>query len=122
MNTYGTILVGLVLLIPNLVVQAGSEVLPEVRITEIWTDNGNFGGCGAKISPPTTLATCFYKDYILFDCDRKVQTPSKTSANLFSAAQLGLATGNKTYVRVLDSKSINGICFADKVNVSNISW
>lgn len=103
-------------------VHAGSQVLNPVKVTEVWTDTAYFGGCGAKISPPiSTLPNCIYPDYILFDCLNVTGTvSSKVSSNLFNAAQLALATGNDTYIRAVDNKIINGICFADKVNVSNV--
>ena len=92
------------------------------RITEVFTDPSLFGGCGAYLEAEITLPACrtefFTSRYVMFDClNTSTEVPRSVSNRNLNQAQLAMITGYNAYVLVDDGIVLNGVCFANRVNV-----
>ena len=82
------------------------------------TANDQFGGCMAALSvnPKTKLAKCG-ATWVSFDCRGAFATDPLLAYRLLDQAQLALAASKNVSVTVDDSRIVNGICFASRLDV-----
>ena len=116
-NVFGAVFLGVFVLF-SFATMAGEQGF-KTTITEIFTDPSLFGGCGAYLERATDLGDCSaYPRYVTFDClNTSARVPTKTSNLLLNQANLALVTGNQVYVYITESIVLDGICFADRINV-----
>lgn len=120
MKTKAKTLVGIVMLVVGGAVNA-AQVGQNVTVTQIGATQ-NFGGCWAAVSPAFQGldARCALPDYVMFDCKNLSGVTTKSEAQTkLSNAQLAFVTGYTTWVVVDDLIAIDGMCFADRVNVQS---
>lgn len=79
-----------------------------------------YGGCFAKfdenLGDVADLAGC-NQNFVAFGCDGRLGSKTEAS-NKYSLAQLALVTGYTAKVLINPNKKINGMCFADFVQVN----
>jgi len=87
------------------------------KVTSTLTQEGVFGNCMALItpSPSQTLPSC-RAGWVTFSCSGDFNSKSAGQTK-FSQAQLGLVTGNGVVVVIDDTKTHNGYCFANRIDV-----
>ena len=96
---------------------AATQLLTGVTVTRITTDASSYAGCLARITvnPADSLAACG-DNHVTMGCDGTLGVSKSTAAQLFSAMQLALVTGNQMRIRVDDSKIANGFCMATRID------
>lgn len=94
-----------------------TQLLADVTVTRITTDASSYAGCLARINvnPADSLPACG-DNHVTMGCDGTLGVSKATAAQLFSAMQLALVTGNPMRIRVDDSKIANGFCMATRVD------
>ena len=99
-----------------------------VNIDKIVTySDGSLGNCAVKIRPLDSIATqagyavgtgagqCS-QGFISFDCNGTFIAKSD-SARMFNTAQLAYATGKRAFISVDNTKKLNAVCTASRIDV-----
>ncbi len=81
------------------------------------TGDETYGGCMVRLSesPTGVLPTC-KAWWITLSCDGTHTDPVR-AYRMLDQAQLALATGMEVFVRLDDSKTHNGYCFATRIDL-----
>ena len=96
-----------------------AQVGQNVTITQIGA-TVNFGGCWAAFTPAFQGLDprCTLPEYVTFDCKALSGVTTKAeAAQKLANAQLAFVTGYTTWIVMDDAIAIDGMCFADRVNV-----
>ncbi len=90
----------------------------ETKVVRIVFDDTRYAGCMAEVVPNVSLSGCNAR-FVTFDCSGELGTASRVSSSMLSGAQLGLVTGNKISVTVVNNKTANGVCLATRLDNYN---
>ena len=95
---------------------AASAFVGRAKVTKVLAHSSKFGMCMAELSKKSQSLNC--SNWVTFDCNGDLEGNTKTAATRkFDIAQLALVTNKYVKLAVTDSKKINGICFADRIEV-----
>lgn len=97
---------------------AQTELLDNVTVSRLLSQDGGFGNCMAQIDKVPLVANCPNNGWVSFSCDgtyNSVQV-GKTSYGL---ALLAYTLGKKLAIWVDDTKLHGGYCFAWRVDIRN---
>jgi hypothetical protein len=92
-----------------------------VRVTSVLTDAELFGGCFARlnVNQASLGLDCSFAS-VTFDCANSLGSTTRSSAERnFSQAQLAFVAEKNTQLVIDDSKKVNGLCFAERIDVLN---
>ena len=100
----------------------GASRVELVTMQNIITDATQYNGCLIKFTPgPETWYAGCPAGLATLGCDGNAGPTKSTAAQLYSAAQLGLVTNTKVYVRIYDTKPQgNPYCLVDRVDNTKI--
>jgi hypothetical protein len=90
-------------------VQAATSPLTTTKITEVLTDQTNYGECMARLEiNPATFANVRCKNYwVSFGCTGDF-IPKQTASNMFTVAQLALVADLSVKPKITDDEVFNG--------------
>ena len=91
-------------------------------IERVLTDTRSYGGCmmlAPTIKPLSEYGLTCRNNYFTMDCMNETGQPGgRAQANLnLQQAQLALVTGNKVLIVVNDAITINGNCYAGRIEL-----
>lgn len=92
-----------------------------VQVVSVLTDETKWGGCFARLNiNQSALGLNCTLTSVTFDCLNSLGTTSKSSAERnFNQAQLAFVTGKNTQFIIDDSRKVNNMCFAERIDVLN---
>ena len=91
-------------------------------IERVLTDTTSYGGCmmyAPTIKPLSEYGLSCRNNYFTMDCMNETEQPGgRSQANMnLQQAQLALVTGNKVLIVVNDAITINGNCYAGRIEL-----
>ena len=94
-----------------------AQVVGEVRRTLTVADE-RFGGCmvALSVSPSEEGLDCPTSKWVTFSCTG-THTSKSNALRMYDSAQLAFVTGRTVRVWVDDTKTHNGHCFANRIDV-----
>lgn len=89
----------------------------DAYIDRMITDDVNFAGCLAKLSPgPETQGLDCSRFFVTIDCSGQLGSSKSLAAQKYSSAQLALVTGAQVKVVVVDTMKANGYCYLQRID------
>lgn len=107
------------MLILSLNASAASGRINSTYVTALLVDDTDYGGCMMELSrgPQTVLGGCG-GDWVSLDCLAAFPESTKSNASQkYAQAQLAFISGNRLRVYITDDRTVNGFCFATRVDV-----
>lgn len=91
-------------------------------VTRVFTDELEFGGCMAALSPaPSTSGLSCPDPWVTFSCTGDFNPKSVGAAKL-AHAQLALVAGTQVVVKLDDARKHNSYCYATRIdNTSDVT-
>ncbi len=88
------------------------------KVNKILATEQDFGGCMIQLtnSPQSVLPNC-KPNWVTLSCDGTFMS-IPTAQRLFEQAQLGWLLGNTLTVYIDDSRTINGYCVANRIDLT----
>jgi hypothetical protein len=114
-NTFcAALLVGAIIL-PN-ETYAATGFVRSAKVSRVLAHHSDFGICAVELAKKNSSLDC--SNWITFDCDGEFEGNTKAAANhKFNIAQLAWVTNKSVKVQITDNRKINGMCFANRIEV-----
>jgi len=95
---------------------AQTEILDNVTVSRLLSQEGAFGNCMAKIDRLPQVANCPNTGWVSFSCDGTYNS-AQVGNTSYGLALLAYTLGKKLTVWIDDAKLHDGFCFAWRVDI-----